>query len=104
MTITIDLSPAEAAYLQKRADEKGQQAADQARQMLTSQLQTEQPQPAPYDPTAALATLDSFLEQDESEHKETLAVLRTALDKDRPGQRRIFGTGTNPPTESGQTT
>lgn len=45
---------------------------------------------------ATLAVLDSFMEQDEAEHKETLRVLRKALDEDRPGQRRVFGEGYNP--------
>ena len=36
------------------------------------------------------------MEQDEEEHRETLRVLRKALDEDRPGQRRVFGEGTNP--------
>jgi hypothetical protein len=35
--------------------------------------------------------LESFLEQDEAEHRETLRVLRQALDEDRAGQRRVFG-------------
>lgn len=43
-----------------------------------------------------IAALDSFLEQDEREHRETLGFLRTVVDEDRPGQRRIFGQGTNP--------
>ena len=45
---------------------------------------------------ATLAALDSFMEQDEKEHRETLRVLRVALDEDRPGQRRVFGEGANP--------
>ncbi len=40
---------------------------------------------------ATLAALDSFMEQDEDEHRETLRVLRQSLDEDRPGQRRVFG-------------
>lgn len=42
---------------------------------------------------ATLAALDSFMEQDEDEHKETLRVLRQSLNEDRPGQRRVFGEG-----------
>ncbi len=45
---------------------------------------------------ATLAALDSFMEQDEDEHRETLSVLRQALNTDRPGQRRVFGEGTEP--------
>ncbi len=40
---------------------------------------------------ATLAALDSFMEQDEDEHRETLRVLRQALDEDRPGQRHASG-------------
>ncbi len=44
---------------------------------------------------ATLAALDSFMEQDETEHRETLRVLRQSLDEDRPGQRRVFGEESN---------
>ena len=40
---------------------------------------------------ATLAALDSFMEQEEDEHRDTLRVLRQALEEDRPGQRRVFG-------------
>ncbi len=42
---------------------------------------------------ATLAALDSFMEQDENEHRETLRVLRQALKEDRPDQRPIFSEG-----------
>lgn len=45
---------------------------------------------------ATLAALDSFMEQDEEEHRDTLRVLRQALDEDRTGQRRVFGIGDTP--------
>lgn len=45
---------------------------------------------------ATLAALDSFMEQDEEEHRDTLRVLRQALDEDRTGQRRVFGIGDKP--------
>lgn len=45
---------------------------------------------------ATLAALDSFMEQEEEEHRETLLVLRRALAEDRPGQRQVFGEGANP--------
>ena len=35
-------------------------------------------------------------EGDEEEQRETLNTLMEALDRDRPGQRRIFGGGINP--------
>lgn len=40
---------------------------------------------------ATRAVLDSFMEQEEAEHKDTLRVLRQALGKEREGQRSIFG-------------
>ncbi len=42
---------------------------------------------------ATIAALDAFMEQDEDEHRETLRVLRQALDEDRPEQHRVFGEG-----------
>ena len=45
---------------------------------------------------ATLAALASFMEQDADEHRETLRVLRKALEEDRPGQRRVFGEGAEP--------
>ena len=45
---------------------------------------------------ATIAALDSFMEQDEDEHRETLRLLRHALDEDRPAQRRVFGAGNDP--------
>ncbi len=42
---------------------------------------------------ALLAALDSFMEQDEEEHRETLQTLRHALNEDRQGQRLVFSTG-----------
>lgn len=46
--------------------------------------------------TALLAALDSFMEQDEEEHRETLHVLRHALNEERQGQRLVFDTGSTP--------
>ena len=40
---------------------------------------------------ATLAALDSFMAQDEAEHRETLLVLRHALAEDRSSQRQVFG-------------
>ena len=40
-----------------------------------------------------LAALDSFMEQEEYEHRETMRVLRRSLTEDRPGQRKVFGDG-----------
>ena len=40
---------------------------------------------------ATRAALDSFMEQDAEEHRDTLRVLRQALGKEREGQRSVFG-------------
>jgi len=50
----------------------------------------------PYNQAALIAALDSFDEGDAEEQRETLAYLKMAIDRDRPGQRSIFGEGINP--------
>lgn len=91
MTVTISLSPSEEATLREKATEHGAPVDERAHALLSQQFRT-----PPYDPIGALAVLDSFMEQDEAEHRDTLAILRLALDEDRPGQRRLFGSGMNP--------
>ena len=39
---------------------------------------------------AAIKVLDSFLEGDEEEQRETLKVLKKAMNDDRPGGRKLF--------------
>jgi len=48
------------------------------------------------------ALLDSFSEGEAQDHRETVAALAQALNDDRPGQRRVFGQGTNPTPDAGQ--
>lgn len=43
-----------------------------------------------YDPEAAIAVLQSFLEQDADEHRATLEFLMDALDEGRPEGLKIF--------------
>lgn len=43
-----------------------------------------------YDPEAAIAVLESFLEQDADEHRAALELLMEALDEDRPEGLKIF--------------
>ena len=40
---------------------------------------------------ALLTALDSFMDQNEEEHRDTLRTLRQALNDDRQDQRLIFG-------------
>lgn len=103
MTVTINLSPAEEARLQQESAMRGQSVDTVAQEMLSARLQAEG-MSAPYDPAAAIAVLDSFMEQDEAEHKDTMAILRRALDEDRPGQRRLFGAAMYLADESGSLT
>lgn len=42
---------------------------------------------------------DTLEDGDPEEQRETLAMLEKALDEDRPGQRRVFGPGYNPPAQ-----
>ncbi len=96
MTLTITLSPIEEARLQEKSAALSQPMDALAGDLLSERLRNDEVQSA-YNPAEALAVLDSFLEQDEKEHQETLVILRTALDEDRPGQRSVFGAGMNLP-------
>jgi len=46
--------------------------------------------------TSWKAAFDALLEGDADEQRETLTLLKKAVDADRPGQRSVFGTGINP--------
>ncbi len=94
MTITIDVSPEVARKLSAEADRLGEDVPGIVRGLVERQLAASPVRP--YDPAAALAALDSFDEGDEQEQRETLDTLIEALDRDRPGQRSIFGQGVNP--------
>jgi len=91
MTITIDVSPEVARKLSAEADRLGEDVPGIVRGLVERQLAASPVRP--YDPAAAL---DSFDEGDEQEQRETLDTLIEALDRDRPGQRSIFGQGVNP--------
>ena len=97
MTITIDVSPEVARKLSAEADRLREDVPGIVRGLVERQLAASPVRP--YDPAAAfaaLAALDSFDEGDEQEQRETLDTLIEALDRDRPGQRSIFGQGVNP--------
>ena len=93
MTITIDVSPEVARKLSAEADRLGEDVPGIVRGLVERQLAASPVRP--YDPAAAFAALDSFDEGDEQEQRETLDTLIEALDRDRPGQRSIFGQGVN---------
>lgn len=94
MTITIDVSPEVARKLSAEADRLREDVPGIVRGLVERQLAASPVRP--YDPAAAFAALDSFDEGDEQEQRETLDTLIEALDRDRPGQRSIFGQGVNP--------
>lgn len=94
MTITIDVPPDTAARLSTEADRQGKDVPEVVRGLVEQRFVS--PPAHPYDAAAALAALDSFDEGDEEEQRETLNTLMEAIDRDRPGQRRIFGEGVNP--------
>jgi hypothetical protein len=94
MTITIDVPPDLAARLSAEAAHRGEDVPEVVRNLVERQFAVQAIHS--YDPAAAIAALDSFDEGDEEEQRETLNTLIEALDRDRPGQRRIFGKGINP--------
>ncbi len=92
MTITIDLPADVAARLAGKAAREGRDMAGLMQQLAAREAGVEQAQAlADWD-----ALLDSFDEGDPQDHKDTVAALAHALNEDRPGQRRVFGEGTNP--------
>jgi hypothetical protein len=95
MTLTIDISPEKEVRLRKKAAMAGVAPPEYVRNLVEDDLDdlTEHQK-------AMLAVLDSFMEQDEEVHRDTMECLRVALNEDRPGQRRIFGEGYNPPAEA----
>lgn len=94
MTITIDLPPDMAARLSTEADRQGKDVPEVVRGLVEQRF-TGRPVRA-YDPAALTALLDSFDEGDPEEQRTTLEYLKAAIDRDRPGQRSIFGEGMNP--------
>jgi hypothetical protein len=60
-----------------------------------SQITTEEVSEPPLQPEErerVLRALESLLEGDEEEQRETFAFLKKALDEDRPSNRKIFTT------------
>lgn len=103
VNINIDLPVEVAERLTDRAVRDGQDVAGYVRHLAMRDA-ARMPRPAsdgdaparPYNAAGLVAALNAFDEDDEQEQRETLAFLRTALDRDRPGQRRVFGEGVNP--------
>jgi len=94
MTITIDVTPDIANQLSAEAARRGEDVPDVVRSLVEQRF-TGRPVRS-YDPAAFIAALDSFDEGDPDEQRKTLEYLKVAIDRDRPGQRSIFGEGINP--------
>lgn len=107
MSITIDVAPDVEQRIQIEAAQQGQDATVLLRRVMEERFGAPRPQAKPdfFSPESIAAweaMIDSFSEGDEREQRETLEWLRTHLDEDRPGQRRVFGPGYNPPLPADQ--
>jgi predicted DNA-binding protein len=94
-SITFDVAPEVEARLRNKAERAGQDLPEYVRHVMEADAENMKDWQK-----ATLAALDSFMQQDEEVHRDTLECLRVALDRDRPGQRSIFGTGYNPMPEA----
>ncbi len=94
MTITIEVPEGIARKIKAEADRQGQEIPEVVRTVVESRFAGRILRP--YDPDAFTAALDSFSDGDPEEQRTTLEYLKVAIDRDRPGQRSIFGSGTNP--------
>lgn len=107
MSIILDVTPEVEQRVEREAAEHGQDAATFLRQYVEERFgaPAETDKPSMEKPdffseksiSAWQAMVDSFGEGDPEEQRETLALLQKAIDADRPGQRRVFGPGYNPP-------
>lgn len=98
MSLTLDLPPEVEAALAEAARQQGTTpehlAADRLGDLYTP---SEKPSVTITPEIIAWeAMFDSFDQGNTEEQKKTIEFLKTALDRDRPGQRSIFGEGTNP--------
>ena len=90
MTIVLDLAPEQEERLRDEASAQGMTPAGYLTGLAG--LGSETPDVAAWE-----AMLYAFEEGDDADHRETLALLKRVVDEDRPGQRRVFGSGYNPP-------
>ena len=94
-TFTVDLPTEVAERLARKAARQGQDVSG-----LLRQPDAREAEATPIWDAATLAKwdalLDSFREGEEDDHRDTVSALAQALNEDRPGQRRVFGVGTNP--------
>lgn len=91
MDVTIDLPPDVAERLARKAGGGGRDLAGYVRHLAVRDAGVSEA----LDEWDAL--LDSFSEGEAEDHRETVEALARGLNEDRPGQRRVFGEGYNPP-------
>lgn len=99
MTITIDVPAEIAERLSAEAAQEGKAVPEVVQGLVTEHYVNRRPSGRPirpYDPAALMTLLDSFNDGDPEEQQTTLEYLKVAIDRDRPGQRSIFGEGINP--------
>ena len=92
MTITVDLPPDVVARLSQKAAHGGQDVTHYVQQLVVRDAGL-------WDLARLTAwdeLIDTFDEGDTEDHQDTIEVLSRGLNEDRPGQRRVFGTGYNP--------
>ena len=95
MTSTVDLPPDVAARLSQKAALGGQDVVHYMQQLAVRDAGL-------WDPASLTAwddLIDSFDDGDPEDHRDTLDALALGLNGDRPGQRRVFGTGHNTPLD-----
>ncbi len=106
MTVKLDLTPEQESEVARQAQENGLAPDDYLRGLLQQTIlpprapgtaPAARPQP---DRKAMLALLDDLAHTDKygtaDEQRDGLDYLKSVIDADRPGQRRIFGQGDNP--------
>lgn len=107
MSIILDVAPEVEQRVEQEAAAHGQDAATFLRRFVEERFAAPAPTrglPPPKpdffseESIAAWQSLvDSLDEGEADEQRATLTLLQTVVDKDRPGQRRVFRPGFNPP-------
>ncbi len=84
MTLTLSLTPELELYLKQKSEQQGISIESYALQLLTEQILLEEKQ------AEAINLLQSWLDEDTEEQKETGEYLIRALDEDRLSDRKLF--------------
>ncbi len=107
MSIILNVAPEVEQRVEREAAEHGQDAATFLRRIVEERFgvpaqpsQASAPKPDFFSEesiAAWQAMIDSFDEEDAEEQRATLTLLQQVVEEDRPGQRRVFSPGANPP-------